>query len=44
MIGSTAGDITDVAIVQGAVGYCPNEKETNLYMYGSNVSTITCSL
>jgi len=36
VIGSTAGDITDVAIVQGAVGYCPNEKETNMYMYGSN--------
>ena len=35
-----AGDISAVAIVQGAVGYCPSEKETNMYIYGPNVSTI----
>ena len=40
LVGPTVGSISDVAIVQGANGYCPNEKETDIYVYGKYVRKI----
>lgn len=33
--GPTVGDLTDAAIVQGSLGYCPNVKRANIYVYSS---------
>ena len=35
IIGPTVGSLTDAAIAQGSIGYCPNDKKTNVYFYNT---------
>ena len=44
VISGSTGSLTDAAIAQGSVGFCPNDYQASIYFYTSTVSILTYSI
>ena len=44
VISGSTGSLTDAAIAQGSIGFCPNDYQASIYFYTSTVSILTYNI